>query len=53
MKVCLKELRETHAWLKFVDRMNLCPEGLEPARTECSELISILVASVKTATARM
>src|SRR5437762_14048823 len=29
LKVCLKELRETQAWLKFADRMNLCPEHIE------------------------
>ena len=53
MKVCLKELRETYAWLKFVDRMNLCPENMESIRNECNELISIFVASVRTATGRM
>lgn len=53
LKVCLKELRETLAWLKFADRMNLCPESIESARNECDELISIFVASVRTATGRM
>ncbi|SRR6266511_4067730 len=53
MKVCLKELRETHAWLKFADRMKLCPDRIEDARTECNELIAIFVASIKTATGRM
>jgi four helix bundle protein len=53
LKVCLKELRETYTWLKFADRMNLCPQDVEAARNECNELISILVASVRTATGRM
>jgi four helix bundle protein len=53
VKVCLKELRETYAWLKFADRMNLCPQDVEAARNECNELISIFVASVRTATSRM
>jgi four helix bundle protein len=53
MKVCLKELRETYAWLKFADRMNLCPQDVEAARHECNELISIFVVSVRTATGRM
>lgn len=49
LKVCLKELRETQAWLKFVDRMSFCPERILAAREECNELVSILVASVRTA----
>lgn len=53
LKVCLKELRETQAWLKFVDRMELCPEDVEAARNECNELVSICVASIKTATGKM
>jgi four helix bundle protein len=53
LKVCLKELRETLAWLKFVERMNLCSEGVEAARNECNELVSIFVVSVRTATDKM
>ena len=53
LRVCLKELRETYAWLKFTDRMRLCSDDTESARNECNELISIVVASVKTATGRM
>jgi four helix bundle protein len=49
IKVCLKELRETQAWLKFVDRMNFCPDHNAPVREECNELVAILVASVRTA----
>jgi len=52
-KVCLKELRETQAWLQFADRMNLCPEIIEAARRECDELVAIFVASVRTAASKM
>ena len=53
LKICLKELRETQAWLKFADRMNLCPEHIEAARSECDELVAIFVASIRTATGKM
>jgi four helix bundle protein len=49
LKVCLKELRETQAWLKFVERMDFRPEEIGAVRAECNELVSILVASVRTA----
>jgi four helix bundle protein len=49
LKICLKELRETQAWLKFVERMNLCPDGIEGARGECDQLVAIFAASIKTA----
>ena len=49
LKVCLKELRETQAWLKFVERMNFCPEDIGAARQECDELVAILVTSIRTA----
>src|SRR5213078_2080842 len=49
LKICLKELRETQAWLKLVDRMSFCPEKIIAVREECNELVSILVASVRTA----
>jgi four helix bundle protein len=49
LKICLKELRETQAWLKFVERMNFCPAEIVAVRQECDELVSILVASVRTA----
>ena len=52
LKVCLKELRETMAWLKFIERMKLCPDGVEAVRTECHALVAIFVVSVRTTTAR-
>jgi len=53
LRICLKELRETLAWLKFVERMNFCPDQVDAARRECDELVSIFVASIRTATAKM
>jgi len=49
LKICLKELRETQAWLKFLERMTFCPAEIVAVRAECDELVSILVASVRTA----
>ena len=50
MKVCLKELRETHVWLKFIKRMKLYEsDDLEMALKEGNELISIFVKSILTA----
>ena len=48
--ICLKELRETRAWLKLIAEMSLCPE--EPVglmMRECDELLAILATSIKTA----
>ena len=51
MKICLKELRETKVWLKIIIRANLIKHKskLEPDIIENDELISIFVASIKTA----
>jgi four helix bundle protein len=51
MKIVLKELRETLLWLKIVQRKRLAKhnEGAGSLITECDELISIFVASIKTA----
>lgn len=48
--ICLKELRETRAWLKFMGEMKLCPdEGLGPVMQECEQLLAILATSIRTA----
>jgi four helix bundle protein len=48
--ICVKELRETRAWLKFSTQMELCPGGrLEAAMAECDELLAILATSIRTA----
>jgi four helix bundle protein len=51
MKVCLKELRETKVWLIMIVRANLLKSksNLEPDINENDELISIFMASIKTA----
>ena len=51
MKVSLKELRETYIWLLVIRRKPLVEptQRLDPIIQECNELISIFVASVKTA----
>ena len=51
IKIVLKELRETQVWLKIIQRKKLAKnqEELGALITECNELISIFVTSVKTA----
>jgi four helix bundle protein len=51
MKIILKELRETLINLKIILRTNIYKKtsDIETMITECNELISIFVASVKTA----
>ena len=54
MKVCLKELRETRVWLLMIVRARLMKPAskLDPDINEINELISIFVASIKTAKLR-
>ncbi len=51
MKLVLKELREVRVWLLIIQRKALVkiPEKVSTILPECNELISIFVASVKTA----
>ncbi|UCD25636.1 MAG: four helix bundle protein [Gemmatimonadota bacterium] len=50
LRICLKELRETHVWLRLIKRLNLSHGAdVENALREANELISILVTSVETA----
>ena len=50
MKIALKELRESLVWLKIIERKPLDDSSaLKDCLVECSELISIFTASVKTA----
>ena len=51
IKICLKELRETKVWLIMIIRANLIKPKtkLEPDIIENDELISIFMASIKTA----
>jgi four helix bundle protein len=52
LKIVLKELRETRVWLLMIMRAELIKpvSTLDPLLHETDELISIFVASVKTAT---
>ena len=51
MKICLKELRETLICLKLIDRRGWFGQGkLSELIKENNELVSIFVASAKTAT---
>jgi len=48
--ICLKELRETRTWLKFIQKMALAPvESVDPVLRECDELLAILATSLRTA----
>lgn len=50
MKISLKELRETMIWLKIISRRRYAArEEVESTITECNELISIFVASTRSA----
>ncbi len=50
MSICVKELRETRAWLKLMAAMRLCPDRrLGPVMDECDELLAILVSGIRTA----
>jgi four helix bundle protein len=48
--ICLKELRETRTWLKFIQEMGFsCTLPVDPVLRECDELLAILATSVSTA----
>jgi len=48
LRICLKELRETQTWLKFIRRMNLSGGGGEEVEKEAAELVAIFTTSVET-----
>jgi len=52
IQICLKELLETSIWLRLADRTCGGGLGLGSLIQECNELISIFVASTKTAKAK-
>jgi four helix bundle protein len=51
LRISLKELRETHRWLKLIQRASLIsePEPLSDLSNETEELIRIFVTSINTA----
>src|SRR6266581_7534715 len=51
--ICLKELRESRTWLKFISKMTLASaKSIDPLLRECDELLAILATSIRTARAR-
>ncbi len=52
LKIALKEPRETHAWLRLIQRRRVAgPEAKRSAIVgECNELVGVFVASDRTAT---
>ncbi len=53
MRICQKELRETHICLKMIARRSWFQQGkMDPLLAENNELLSIFVASAKTASSK-
>ena len=49
LRICLKELRETHRWLRLIGRLHLADRSnLDTALREIEELVRIFAASVRT-----
>jgi len=51
LRISLKELRESHRWLRLIERVPLTerPESINEILSETEELIKIFVSSIKTA----
>lgn len=50
LRVALKELNETHVWIKIIRRSQMLPTDiLDPVQQECQELCKIINASTQTA----
>jgi len=51
MRICLKELRESKRWLKFIQRVPLVkpPDKMDTIIDETEELIKIFATSIRTA----
>lgn len=54
LSICYKELRESHRWLRLIQRVPLIdpPRQVEGLLNETNELIRIFAASLRTAKAR-
>ena len=52
MQLCLRELRESAIWLRFLDELAGDRSARAPVVQECHELIAIFVASLKSARGR-
>ncbi len=55
LRISLKELRETHRWLKLIERVPLIVPAcrISTLTSECEELVRIFVTSIKTAEKRL
>jgi four helix bundle protein len=54
LKICIKELNETHIWLKIVTKSNIQPASqVDGIIQECEELCRIINASIQTAKKRI
>ena len=54
LQIALREADETMYWLELISESSLVkPSRLEPLTNECNELIAILVATVRSAKARL
>jgi four helix bundle protein len=52
LSICLKELRETHCWLRLIVKSSLLPEAqLAEIADECVQLRNIFAKSIVTAKA--
>ena len=50
LSICLKELRESHCWMRMIIRMELLSEAqMAELRDECNELCNIMAQSLITA----
>lgn len=47
LQICLKELRETSIWLRFVARLGRPNDSVTQVIDECNQLIAIFVATIK------
>ena len=52
MKICVKELRESLAWLQMAHHAEFKRKEIEPMIAECHELIAISVTCIRRATTR-
>ncbi len=54
LRICLKELRESHRWLRLAKRVPLIrpPTDVDPLLQETDELIRIFVSSIRTSIQR-
>ena len=52
MKICVKELRESLAWLQMAREAGFRPQEVEVLARECDELIAIAVTCIRRATSR-